>query len=360
MVNLQKNKFYKNSILRISESSINYLKKLIGEKSDVIITTHYNPDGDAIGSSLALYHFLVGLGINVKVLIPNELPSFVQWMPGADQSVIYSENPSLGDALISCADIIFCMDYNTLGRVKLFADQLRAANGTRIIIDHHIQPENEFDLTFSETCVSSTSELLYQILDEAEFSSEITLKMAECFFVGIMTDTGSFSYACNRHETFQIVANLIKTGLDVEKVHKLVYDTYSESRMRLLGHCLSSNMKVLPEYATAYIWLTKEDLENFQYQQGDTEGVVNYALSIQNVAVAALFTERDDRIRVSLRSKGEFNVNEFARAYFNGGGHRNAAGGDVFKSMPDTLNWFESLLPDISHEIHKSLANYKY
>lgn len=345
--------------MRISESSINYFKKLIGEKSDVIITTHYNPDGDAIGSSLALYHFLVAQGLKVKVLIPNELPSFLQWMPGADLAVIYSENTIIGDDLISGADVIFCMDYNSLSRVKLFTDQLRASNATRIIIDHHIKPENEFDLTFSVTSVSSTSELLYQILDESGFSAEITPKMAECFFVGIMTDTGSFSYACNRPETFQIAANLIQTGIDVERVHRMVYDTYSESRMRLLGHCLGSNMKVIPEFATAYIWLTKQDLENYNYQQGDTEGVVNYALSIQNVAIAALFTERDDRIRVSLRSKGEFNVNEFARAHFNGGGHRNAAGGDVFKSLPDTLNWFESLLHDISDEVHKSLANYK-
>jgi phosphoesterase RecJ-like protein len=359
MVNLQKIKSPKNSILRISESSINYLKKLIGEKSDVIITTHYNPDGDAIGSSLALYHFLNAQGHNVRVIIPNELPSFLQWMPGSDLAVNYSENTDLGDSLISGADVIFCMDYNALSRVKLFTDQLRAANGTRILIDHHIQPENDFDLTFSVTTVSSTSELLYQILDEAGFASEISRKMAECFFVGIMTDTGSFSYACNRPETFQITANLINAGLDVEKVHRMVYDTYSESRMRLLGHCLGSNLKVLTEHATAYIWLTKQDLENYNYQQGDTEGVVNYALSIQNVAFAALFTERDDRIRVSLRSKGEFNVNEFARANFNGGGHRNAAGGDVFKSMPDTLNWFESLLPDISENVHKSLANYK-
>jgi phosphoesterase RecJ-like protein len=174
-----------------------------------------------------------------------------------------------------------------------------------------------------------------------------------------MTDTGSFSFACNRHETFDIAAELIKTGIDVEKIHRMVYDTYSESRMRLLGHCLGTNMKVLPEHATAFIWLTKEELNHYNYQQGDTEGVVNYALSIQNVAVAALFTERDDRVRVSLRSKGEFSVNEFARAHFNGGGHRNAAGGDIFMKMPEALSWFESLLPAYSAEIRRSLSNYK-
>jgi bifunctional oligoribonuclease and PAP phosphatase NrnA len=345
--------------LSISETSISYLKKLLEEKSDVLITTHYNPDGDAIGSSLALYHFLTLIGINSKVLIPNELPSFLQWMPGSKQAIIYSENQELGDELIASADLIFCMDYNGLGRVKLFTEQIRNSNATRVIIDHHIQPENEFDLIFSITDVSSTSELLYQILHEAGLLSGITKEMAECFFVGIMTDTGSFSFACNRPETFEIAAKLINTGMDVERVHRMVYDTYSESRMRLLGHCLSSNMKILPEFATAYIWLAKEDLAQYDYQQGDTEGVVNYALSIQNVAVAALFTERDDRIRVSLRSKGEFSVNEFARAHCNGGGHRNAAGGDIFKTMTETLTWFESLLPAYSDEIQKSLANYK-
>lgn len=345
--------------MSISETSLNYLLKLIGEKSDVLITTHYNPDGDAIGSSLALFHFLKSRRINVKVLVPNELPSFLLWMPGANQAVIYNENPETGNELIAKADLIFCMDYNAIHRVKLFADQLKNADASKVLIDHHIQPDNEFDLTFSDTSVSSTSELLFQIIDETGNLNLISREMAECLFVGIMTDTGSFSYACNRFETFDIASKLIKTGIDVERIHRMVYDTYSESRMRLLGHCLKSNMKVLPQFATAYIWLTKEDLDEYNYQQGDTEGVVNYALSIQNVAVAALFTERDNRIRVSLRSKGEFSVNDFARAHFNGGGHRNAAGGDVFKTMTETLKWFESLLPEYSNEIHKSLANYK-
>jgi len=345
--------------LGISESSIAYLKKLLGEKTDVLITTHYNPDGDAIGSSLAMYHFLISRGIKAKVLIPNELPSFLQWMPGIDAAIIYSDNTEYGDAVINDADLIFCMDYNALSRVKLFTDQLRNSDATKVLIDHHIQPENEFDLTFSVISVSSTSELLFQILVELGFAEAISKEMAECFFVGIMTDTGSFSFACNRHETFDIAAELIKTGIDVEKIHRMVYDTYSESRMRLLGHCLGTNMKVLPEHATAYIWLTKAELNQYDYQQGDTEGVVNYALSIQNVAVAALFTERDDRVRVSLRSKGEFSVNEFARAHFNGGGHRNAAGGDIFMKMPEALSWFESLLPAYSAEIRRSLSNYK-
>lgn len=359
MVILQKNNYSINYILSLPESSLSYFKKLLAEKQDVLITTHYNPDGDAIGSSMALYHFLSSQGIDAKVLLPNELPSFLEWIPGTRQAVIYQDDPEYGNTLLASADLIFCMDYNSLHRVKLYTEALKAATATKIIIDHHIQPENEFDLVFSVTSVSSTSELLYQILSEADLLTSVTKEMAECFFVGIMTDTGSFSFSCNRFETFQIAANLIKTGMDVEKVHRMVYDTYSESRMRLLGQCLGPNLKVLPEFSVAYIWLSKEDLDKYNYQQGDTEGVVNYALSMQNVAVAALFTERDDRIRVSLRSKGEFSVNEFARAHFNGGGHRNAAGGDIFKSMAETLTWFESILPAYSSEIQKSLANYK-
>jgi bifunctional oligoribonuclease and PAP phosphatase NrnA len=345
--------------LGINESSVQYLNKLLGERPEVLITTHYNPDGDAIGSSLALYHLLKSLEIPVRVLIPNELPGFLKWLPGAAEAVDYSENPEIAGALITRADLIFCMDYNSLSRVKLFTDELRASQTPRILIDHHLDPDDSFNLIFSDISVSSTSELLYQVMEKAGHSGQLTPEMAECFFVGIMTDTGSYSYACNRPETFEITAKLIRCGLNVERVHRMVYDTYSESRMRLLGHCLGPRLKVISEFATAYIWLSREDLDEFSYQQGDTEGVVNYALSIENVALAALFTQRDDRIRVSLRSKGDFPVSDMARTHFNGGGHRNAAGGDIFLSMEEALVWFESLLPGYSSEINRSLSSYR-
>jgi phosphoesterase RecJ-like protein len=343
----------------LTDSSVQYLKKLLSEKTDVVITTHYNPDGDAIGSSLGLYHFLQLLGLSPKILVPNELPSFLHWLPGNDHVVLYNQNVEYGNELLTHADLIFCMDYNGLGRVKLFTEQLKAASATKVLIDHHILPENEFDLIFSDTQMSSTSELLYHVIKQMGYDQLINSKIAECLFVGIMTDTGSFSFSCNRAETFEITARLIKTGMDVEKIHRLVYDTYSESRMRLLGHCLSSNLKVIPELATAYIWLSQADLDHFNYQQGDTEGVVNYALSIENVAVAALFSERGDRIRVSLRSKGSFSVNDLARKHFNGGGHRNAAGGDSYTNMDETLLAFEKLLPQYKQAITDSLAEYK-
>ena len=306
-----------------------------------------------------MLHFLNAFDHQVKVLVPNDTPSFLKWMPGSDDLVIYQADPETGNELISKADLIFYMDFNASARVKFFSDELAASHATKVLIDHHLQPENEFDLAFSVTEVSSTSELLFNLLDEAGFSDSVTIEMAECLFTGIMTDTGSFSYACNRPETFIITSRLISTGINVEKIHRMVYDTYSESRMRLLGYCLSDRLKVLPQYGTAYIWLTIEDLKKFDYLPGDTEGVVNYALSIQNISLAALFTEREDRIRLSLRSKGEFSVNELARKHYKGGGHRNAAGADSFESMELTIAHFESLLAEYGPMLGKNLVNYQ-
>jgi len=344
--------------LNVLNNAVEYFRKLISTPAEILITSHHNPDGDTIGASLALYHFLLSQGHQCHVLVPNDPPAFLRWMPGSARLIIYQDDPENCNRLIEKADMIFCMDFNAASRVKFFADQLSSAKATKILIDHHPFPENEFDLSISNTEVSSTSELLYLVLEAAGFADAVTLEMAQCLFAGIMTDTGSYSYSCNRPDTFRITAELISRGIDVEKIHRLVYDTYSESRMRLLGHCLSKRLKVLPGCATAYIWLTRADLEQFDYQPGDTEGVVNYALSIQNVTLAALFTEREDRIRLSLRSKGTFSVNELARNHFKGGGHRNAAGADSFESMDQTLAKFEALLPGYQDELLQNLANY--
>ncbi|MBK7027945.1 MAG: bifunctional oligoribonuclease/PAP phosphatase NrnA [Bacteroidales bacterium] len=340
------------------DNVVEYFRKLISSPVSVLITAHYNPDGDTIGASLALMHFLKPLGHDVKVLVPNEPPSFLHWMPGCSELIIYQSDPEVGNELISDADLIFCMDYNSSSRVKFFSKQLDDSQATKVMIDHHPFPSNEFDLSISVTEVSSTSELLFNLLDEAGYSESVTREMAECMFTGIMTDTGSFSYSCNRPETFNITSRLISTGINIEKIHRMVYDTYSESRMRLLGHCLGARLKVLPQFSTAYIWLTKSDLEDFDYKPGDTEGVVNYALSIQNVCLAALFTEREDRIRISLRSKGDFSVNEFARKHFQGGGHKNAAGADSMESMELTLKHFEALLVEYQASLTSNMEDY--
>jgi bifunctional oligoribonuclease and PAP phosphatase NrnA len=344
--------------LNVLNNAVEYFRKLISVPSEILITAHHNPDGDTIGASLALYHFLISQGHTCHVLVPNDPPAFLKWMPGSDQMIIYQDEPERGNQLVAKAELIFCMDFNATSRVKFFSEKLSAAKATKILIDHHPFPENEFDLSISNTEVSSTSELLYLVLETAGFADAVSVEIAQCLFTGIMTDTGSYSYSCNRPDTFRITAELISKGINVEKIHRQVYDTYSESRMRLLGHCLGKRLKVLPQYATAYIWLTKADLAEFDYQPGDTEGVVNYALSIQNVALAALFTERDDRVRLSLRSKGSFSVNEVARNHFKGGGHRNAAGADSFESMEDTLARFEALLPGYQEELLQNLSNY--
>ncbi|MEI6747622.1 MAG: DHH family phosphoesterase [Bacteroidota bacterium] len=324
----------------------NQISDQVRDSKEIVITTHYNPDGDAIGSSLALYHLLTLLGCDVKVIIPNDYPSFLKWLPANEKMIIYENNSEQCDSLISKAQMIFCLDYNSMSRVKHFTKQLQDAKATKVLIDHHIDPADEFDFVHSRINISSTCELLYEFIIGLGYEKQINKNVAECLYVGIMTDTGSFSYACNFSQTYEITASLINKGIDAEHIHRLVYDTYSENRMRLLGFCLCDRLVVLHNYKTAYIWLMQSDLDRFDHQIGDTEGVVNYALSIEGITLAALFTERNDRIRISFRSKGEFSVNEFARKHYAGGGHRNAAGGDSFINMKETLRKFEELLPD--------------
>lgn len=330
------------------------VREVLSKFTKILITTHYNPDGDAIGSSLALYLYLKGKGYQVNVLIPNDVPEFLQWMPGLNDAVIYYHHKKQGNKLLEEAEVIFCLDYNSLSRVNLFHDELMKAKGKRILIDHHPEPENEFEYQLSFVKVSSTAELIYDFIvaldDQAYINTEIGMNL----YVGMMTDTGSFSYASNYPHTLETVADLIKKGVDTEKVHRLVYDTYSESRMRLLGFCLSEKLVVLNEYCTAYIWLTKSDLNKFLFKPGDTEGVVNYALSIKNISFAALFTEKKDCIRISFRSKANFSVNDFARKHYLGGGHINAAGGDSYLSMDETLKGFTDLLPQYKEALNEA------
>lgn len=325
--------------------------------SKILITTHYNPDGDAVGSSLALYHYLLLKGYEVNVIIPNDVPQFLQWMPGLSNAYIYYHKSKQSDELLENADIIFCLDYNSFSRVKLFPKNLENAKGKKILIDHHPEPEKQFDYVLSVIPVSSTAELIYDFICALGDNKLINTDIGNNLYVGMMTDTGSFSYASNYPDTLETVADLIKKGIDTEKVHRLVYDTYSENRMRLLGYCLSEKLVVLPEYCTAYISLSKEDLEKFSFQPGDTEGVVNYALSIKNISFAALFTEKKNSIRISFRSKSDFSVNEFARKHYEGGGHHNAAGGDSQLKMDETLRAFEELLPQYKEALINAARN---
>ena len=288
-------------------------------------------------------------------MVPNDYPDFLKWMPGNELVMVFEANPTAAESVIASADIIFCLDYNAIHRTGKMEDALRAATGKKILIDHHLEPNlQDFDFYLSVIEISSTSELLYRFIENCGWLDYLDKDPATALYVGIITDTGSFSYACENHETFEVSASLIKTGVRPGEVHRLVYDNYSEDRLRLLGYCLSEKMTVIQEYHTAYIALTQEELQHFNHQVGDTEGVVNYALSIEDIQVSILLTERHDRIRLSFRSKGDFPVNTLAREHFGGGGHLNAAGGDSFEPMEATILKLHKVLSQYKDQLNRS------
>ena len=330
----------------MNQQIIANIRDRILQASNIVIVTHTNPDGDAIGSSLGFYLFLLRFipDAKIRIIVPNEFPSFLKWMPSVDDILIYENNEEASKLEIDNADLCFCLDFNSLKRTDKLSSFLEISKADKILIDHHPQPDNNFDIMISNIASSSTSELIYDVIIALGGKKELNREIASCLYVGIMTDTGSFSYSCRKPETYLAVAELIRQGIDSELIHRKIYDTYSENRMRLLGYCLSQRLTVMNDFHTAYIFLTKDDLNRFNHQNGDTEGVVNYALSIEGIVLAVLFTEKDDKIRISMRSKGEFSVNELARKHFQGGGHKNASGGDSFIPMNETLIYFESLL----------------
>jgi bifunctional oligoribonuclease and PAP phosphatase NrnA len=332
------------------------LAEKIAKAQNILITSHHNPDGDAIGSCLGLYHYLAAIGKKSKIVIPNAFPGFLAWMKAADRIVVFDEQTNKASKIIEAADLIFSLDYNSFSRTKFFEKQLVESKAYKVLIDHHLSPDEGFDHIISRIDVSSTAELIYETIASLGHENLITKELAECLFVGIMTDTGSFSFSCNYPSTFQLAAILVQKGADAEKVHQYVYDTYSEDRMRLLGFCLSEKLVVLKDYGTAYISLTRHELENFRFQPGDTEGVVNYALSVKNIVFAVLFTEKDDGVRMSFRSKGEFSVNEFARTHFKGGGHKNAAGADSEYSLDETITRFVGLLQGYKESLQEFIS----
>ena len=335
-------------------NSLSYssIKDLFTVPRKILLTSHTNPDGDAIGAVLAMYLFFKNLGHDVSVIVPNPFPDYLAWMSGSDDIKIYEKEKAACDQLFAGTEILFSLDYNNPNRLKGAEVAFNQSGAIKILIDHHIQPkEDAYNHIFSTVETSSTSELVYDFIDQLN-PEALNRPIAECIYAGIITDTGSFSYSCNSEKTFRIVAELYKKGIDGVKINRLVYSTFSASRLRLLGYALSEKLRVLPEFATAYISLTKDELDRYNYQVGDTEDVVNYALSIKGIRFAAMFMERDKKVRVSLRSVGDFSVNTFARDHFEGGGHKNAAGGDSFITMEKTLEKFEQLLPAYKKELN--------
>ncbi|MEP1489215.1 MAG: bifunctional oligoribonuclease/PAP phosphatase NrnA [Algibacter sp.] len=337
----------------MTKQDISSIKQLLSTKKKIVIVPHKNPDGDAIGSTLGLYHFLLKTSHDVQVIVPNDYPTFLKWMPGENTILKHDTNTKDCNQLIDNADIIFTLDFNAFHRTGNMETVLTNSKALKIMIDHHQEPDDYAAYTFSDVTMSSTCEMIYHFIDMLGETNCIDKDIATNLYVGIMTDTGSFRFRSTTSTTHRIIAELIDKGADNNAIHNNVYDTNSYNRLQLLG-CALSNLKVIPESRTAYITLSQNELNKFDYKKGDTEAVVNYALSLNNIIFAAIFIEdrQEGIIKISLRSKGEFSVNAFSRAHFNGGGHNNAAGGRSELSLNKTIENFISILPSYNKALN--------
>jgi phosphoesterase RecJ-like protein len=339
----------------LTEDQIQECQRLIAGAGEIVISTHKSPDGDAIGSSFALYNALLNMGKRATVLLPDEAPAFLQWMPGYHTALVHETHPEEVEALLNKADLIFSLDYNHLGRVGYGLEALlNKASAPFILIDHHQQPADYPTVTYSDTSSCSTAQMIYRFLWSCGWGGHIDTNVAQGIYCGIMTDSGSFRFPSVTAETHRIVANLMELGLDHATIHREVYDTNLLDRMRLVSYALYEKLEVLPEASTAFISLTKEELDRFNYRQGDTEGLVNQALSIKGIKLAAFFREGTNEIKVSLRSKGNLDVNSLSRRSWNGGGHFNAAGGHTTETMEQVLQRFRTESLAMATEINHS------
>lgn len=325
---------------------------VIKPAENIIILSHKNPDGDAVGSGLALFHFFKELGKNVHFIVPNQLPVYLNWMPGYEAVFVYEKQKEAGRELLKNADVLIMVDFNHRSRLSEAGDYVIPLKSPKFLIDHHPYPEAIADYIYSRTSASSTAEMVYEFIAGIFGVQHVSNTVATCLFVGIMTDTGSFSYNSSEPLTFEIVGALLKKGIDKDFITDKVYNNFSEHRLRLMGHAMNQRMVVFPEYQAAYIYLTKDDMETYHFEAGDSEGFVNYPLSIRGVVFSAIFIEKDDHTKCSFRSKGDFPANLVAKEHFGGGGHINAAGGESKTTLAETIKKFESILPDYKDYLH--------
>lgn len=320
------------------------INTLLTPENKIVILTHYNPDGDAIGSSLGLKHYLKARGIYAEVIVPNDFPKFLKWMPEAKKVIIAEYKRKLAADMIAAADVIFCLDFNSPSRIGLLGEWLVKAQGKKILIDHHQQPE-PFDFVYSDTVIPATSQMVYHFIEALNDEKLVNQDMAECMYTGIMTDTGGFRFRSTSATTHRIIANLIEKGADPAMITSNTWDTNTVSRLHLLALVLG-RVEVVNDGTVAILSLTRNELKEFGFQKGDTEGFVNYGLSIAGVKMSAFFMEDlyEDFIKISFRSKDDVDVNQFSRKYFNGGGHINAAGGKSNDSLPGTIEIFKARL----------------
>ena len=319
------------------------LKNLLSSKQNVVITTHVNPDGDAIGSSVALFNFLIKMGHDVSIIVPNDYPDFLKWMKSDELIINFSNSKNESQDKIEKASLIFCLDFNNLSRINELGDYISESKAKKILIDHHLDPSSFYDFKIHDVKASATAELVYEFLIYLD-SSAIDKDISEALYTGILTDTGSFKFSMSP-KVHTIVADLMRRGVDISFINNKIYDSNSLDKLKLIGYALSEKLEVISNGNAAYIVLSRKDLKDHNFKKGDTEGLVNYALSISDVNMAVLIIETKERIKFSFRSIGEFSVNEFAKKYFNGGGHKNAAGGSLEDKLSVAL---EKFLKDIS------------
>lgn len=322
------------------------VKNILSNPKKIVIVPHKNPDGDAIGSCLGLYHFLVQLNHDITIIAPNDYPHFLKWMPGNDSILLFETDSKKCESIIQNTDIIFTLDFNALFRTGDMETSLKDSKAIKIMIDHHQKPDDYSKYVYSDVMMSSTAEMVYHFISKLSLNHLINAEVANCLYAGVMTDTGSFRFPNTSSTTHRLIADLIDKGANNSAIHHNVYDTNSYQRTQLLGRALN-NLHVLPDLKTAYIVLSQSDLNEFNFKKGDTEGFVNYGLTIEGIVFAAIFIEsmQDQIIKISFRSKGSFDVNEFSRAHFGGGGHMNAAGGKSELSLLQTVEKFISILP---------------
>ncbi|AVI49764.1 DHH family phosphoesterase [Pukyongia salina] len=327
-------------------------KALLATPKNIVVVGHKNPDGDAVGSCLALANTLNAMGHEAQVIMPNDFPDFLKWLPDCEQVLIFDKEVEKSTRFINDAELIFTLDFNALDRTGDMVQPLSEATADFILIDHHQQPDDYAAVIYSDTAMSSTCEMVFHFIDALGKLDLITADTATLLYTGIMTDTGSFRYPATSATTHRVIAHLIECGVNNAEIHQNIYDTNTPDRIALLGVALQ-NMKILPEYRTAYITLSQQELDENNFKKGDTEGFVNYALSVSGVVFALIFIEnkQEQIVKISLRSKGSFSVNEFARKYFNGGGHTNAAGGRSSLPLDKTITEFISILPSHKKEL---------
>lgn len=332
-------------------------KSLLSQPKRVVITTHFKPDADALGSSLGLAGFLRKMNHQVSVITPSDYPDFLAWMPGNESVIaLLKDDPKPEQKaadLIKSAELIFCLDFSNLSRINSLGDMIKKSSAVKILIDHHLEPEVFADFEQWNIDSASTAGLIYELIDQLGQLDLIDKEIATCLYSGLMTDTGGFRHNNTRHQEFLIASELVSRGAEPHSIAQHIYDTNSLERLRLIGYVLSKKLVVLPEYSTAYMTLSQDELKQYGAQTGDTEGLVNYGLSIKGVKMSVLMYDRKEEIKLSFRSLGDFSVNELARKHFEGGGHRNASGGSSKLSLEDTLKKFLSVLPEYQSQLIK-------